>query len=63
MRNKYAGCCVDCQTFVAVGEGYFERRSGRFVVRCMDCVVKGKKAAGKPLSFDQQCHDEGITLP
>lgn len=53
MRNKYAGCCADCRASVAVGEGYFERRSGRFVVRCMACVVRSKKDAGKPLSDAQ----------
>jgi hypothetical protein len=53
MRNKYAGCCADCRDYVAVGGGYFERRSGRFVVRCMACVVRTKEAAGKPLSDAQ----------
>lgn len=53
MRNKYAGCCVHCREKVGVGEGYFERRDGRFVVRCMACVVWAKKAKGKPLSDAQ----------
>lgn len=53
MRNKYAGCCADCRSAVAVGAGYFERRNGRFVVRCMACVVKGKVAKDKPLSDEQ----------
>ena len=53
MRNKYPGCCVHCSAKVGVGEGYFERRAGRFVVRCMACVVWAKKAAGKPLSDAQ----------
>ena len=62
MRNKYAGCCADCRAPVPVGAGYFDRRHGRFVVRCMSCVVVSKKATGKPLSFDQQCFAEGIKL-
>ena len=53
MRNKYPGCCVHCRAKVGVGEGYFERRAGRFVVRCMACVVSAKQAAGKPLSDAQ----------
>ena len=53
MRNKYPGCCVHCRAKVGVGEGYFERRAGRFVVRCMACVVQAKQAAGKPLSDAQ----------
>ena len=53
MRNKYPGCCVHCRAKVGVGEGYFERRAGRFVVRCMACVVRAKQAAGKPLSDAQ----------
>lgn len=54
MRNKYAGCCADCRATVPEGAGYFERRAGRFVVRCMACVVKGKQAKGKPLSDAQK---------
>jgi len=53
MRNKYAGRCADCACEVMAEEGYFERRNGRFVVRCMKCVVEGKLKKGKPLS-DQQ---------
>lgn len=56
MRNKYAGCCVECRAAVPVGAGYFERRNGRFVVRCMACVTKGKLAKGKPLSDAQATH-------
>ena len=56
MRNRYVGCCVDCRDVVAVGAGYFERRNGRFVVRCMTCVVNGKLAKGKPLSDAQMAH-------
>ncbi|MFM2005445.1 MAG: hypothetical protein RLZZ09_1100 [Pseudomonadota bacterium] len=54
MRNKYAGCCVECGAAVHVGAGYFERRNGRFVVRCMTCVTAGKIAKGKPLSLAQK---------
>jgi hypothetical protein len=54
MRNKYSGCCADCKAAVPIGAGYFERRAGRFVVRCMACVVKGKAAKGKPLSDAQK---------
>ena len=54
MRNKYPGNCADCSAHVSGGGGYFERRSGRFVVRCIACVTAGKIAKGKPLSFAQQ---------
>lgn len=53
MRNKYAGHCVHCREKVGIGEGYFERRSGAWILRCMACVVFAKKAAGKPLSDAQ----------
>ncbi len=56
MRNKYAGHCADCDIIVAANQGYFERRNGRFVVRCMTCVTKGKLAKGKPLSDAQAAH-------
>ena len=59
MRNKFSGHCADCDARVVAGAGYFERRSGRFVVRCMACVVKGKVAKGKPLSDAQRLHEEG----
>ena len=54
MRNKYSGCCIHCREKVGVGEGYFERRAGRFVVRCIKCVVAGKIAKGKLLSDAQK---------
>lgn len=53
MRNKFGGQCADCDTVVLAGAGYFERRHGRFVVRCMKCVVEKKVQSGKPLSNDQ----------
>lgn len=53
MRNKYPGSCGDCGKSVASKDGYFERRAGRFVVRCMSCVAKGKVEKGKPLSRNQ----------
>lgn len=54
MRNKYPGRCIHCSENVGVGEGYFERRAGRFVVRCIQCVAQGKLAKGKPLSDAQK---------
>jgi hypothetical protein len=54
MRNKYAGCCSDCRKHVGIGEGYFQRSMGRWIVRCIACVTAGKIAKGKPLSFAQQ---------
>ena len=54
MRNKYPGCCIHCRENVGVGEGYFERRAGRFVVRCIKCVAWGKTVKGKPLSDAQK---------
>ena len=62
MRNKYSGCCVHCRAKVGVGEGYFERRSGAWIVRCIKCVAWDKAAKGKPLSFAQQdALEEGRT--
>ena len=54
MRNKYTGPCSDCGNIVRSGNGYFELRAGRFVVRCIQCVVNGKIAKGKPLSDAQK---------
>lgn len=53
MRNKYPGVCADCGLLVASNEGYFERKAGRFHVRCMKCVVEGKMVKGHPLSDEQ----------
>lgn len=57
MRNKYPGTCTHCSAHVAAGEGYFQRSYGRWLVRCMSCVVKGKVAKGKPLSDAQAVSD------
>lgn len=61
MRNAYPGVCADCSKHVPASKGYFERRARRFVVRCMECVVAGKVAAGKPLSDAQRAALEGQT--
>ena len=61
MRNKYTGPCSDCGGIVRAGNGYFERRAGRFVVRCIQCVAQGKLAKGKPLSDAQKEALEGLT--
>lgn len=54
MRNKYAGVCA-CGERVEPGAGYFERRpGGRWIVRCMACVIAGKAASGKTLSRAQE---------
>jgi hypothetical protein len=58
MRNQYKGFCADCGLSVAPKKGYFERRKGRFVVRCMACTVKSKTQTGKPLSFHQQAYKD-----
>jgi len=39
MRNRFAGPCADCGERVEVGQGHFERRRGRFVVRHVRCVA------------------------
>lgn len=62
MRNKYAGCCAHCRAVVPVGAGYFERRVGGWIVRCMKCVAWGKAAKGKPLSDAQKEAMEGHGL-
>jgi hypothetical protein len=54
VRNRYPGRCADgCGTYVPVQAGYFQRRNGRWLVRCMPCTIKGKIAAGKDLSDAQ----------
>lgn len=44
MRNRYAGRCLVCETIVNPGEGYFQRKSGRWLVRCRFCVGSGNKS-------------------
>lgn len=62
MRNKYTGPCTDCGNIVRSCNGYFERRAGRFVVRCIKCVAWGKVVKGKPLSDAQkETLEEGRT--
>lgn len=61
MRNKYAGHCADCRAPVDVGGGYFERRAGKFVVRCIACVTAGRVEKGKPLSHAQAVHQRRQT--
>lgn len=53
MRNKYAGTCR-CGASVGVGEGYFQRHQGGWMVRCMPCVIASKQAKGAPLSIAQR---------
>lgn len=46
MRNKYAGVCLKCNTYVSVGAGFFERQVHGSVcawrVRCPDCTKYGE---------------------
>ena len=41
-RNKYAGYCYSCGTFVPVGYGHFERRKdksgNRWQIKCVKCA-------------------------
>ena len=41
-RNKYAGYCYCCGTFVPVGYGHFERRWGKdgnkWQIKCVKCA-------------------------
>jgi hypothetical protein len=67
-RNQFPGPCRDCGKHVAEGDGYFHRegrpiRGRRWSVRCMDCVIAGKAASGRPLSRAQAAHatDKGAT--
>ena len=52
-RNRFAGPCKDCGQTVEPGAGYFERNSGRFLVRHVRCTAVAKQAAGVPLSLAQ----------
>ncbi len=52
MRNKYSGKCF-CGQKVKAEEGYIQRDKGKWLIRCMDCVVKGKVNKGRDLSEAQ----------
>jgi hypothetical protein len=54
MRNRFPGHCMDgCGTHVAAGAGYPHRDKGRWFVRCIACVAKGKVARGDELTIPQ----------
>lgn len=38
MRNRYEGKCLNCLKKVGRGEGHFERKYGRWHVRCLKCT-------------------------
>ena len=58
-RNKYAGYCYCCGTFVPVGYGHFERRWGK------DSPVSFKPDGHTVHDFDARfaLEDEGIITP
>jgi hypothetical protein len=41
MKNKYKGKCFKCGSEVKERQGYFQRKDGKWVVRCKNCVGKG----------------------
>lgn len=43
MRNQYAGHCFLCGHKVLAYTGFFQRRGGKWVLRCQRCVGKGNK--------------------
>lgn len=43
MRNRFPGHCLRCNKYVPVGEGHFQRHSGKWLVRCKLCTGKGNK--------------------
>lgn len=40
MKNRLRGKCLGCKKVVEVGEGHFERKNGKWEVRCKKCVGK-----------------------
>ena len=37
-RNKYAGTCYCCNTYVPPGFGHFERYKGGWRIKCVKCA-------------------------
>lgn len=64
-RNEYPGVCYQCGSNVPSGAGYFERKKGRWLIKCMNCVISNKKQKGKPLSNAQKIkasHNENMLI-
>lgn len=40
MRNKFGGNCYRCNTWVAPGDGHFERFRGAFRVQHASCAIE-----------------------
>lgn len=37
-RNKYAGICYCCNTYIPPGFGHFERYKGGWRIKCVKCT-------------------------
>lgn len=58
MRNRFPGRCNDCGEDVEAEAGYFQKnpkpRGPKWLVRCVECVARGKVERGKPLTPPQE---------